>query len=98
MFRVNKKLKQRVPFAVIGSNCVLQINDRRIRARQYPWVSRRDLRFAYFQVNLTFLISFWTKIQIDRSLIETCYYIMAVLKHDNYQSLIGADTWLRRYE
>lgn len=35
--RVNKKLKQRVPFAVIGSNCVLQINDRRIRARQYPW-------------------------------------------------------------
>jgi len=35
--RVNKRLKQRVPFAVIGSNMVLQINDRRIRARQYPW-------------------------------------------------------------
>jgi len=35
--RLQKKLKQRVPFAVIGSNVVLQINDRRIRARQYPW-------------------------------------------------------------
>ena len=98
MFRVNKKLKQRVPFAVIGSNCVLQINDRRIRARQYPWVSRRDLRSAYFQVKFDLSDQFLKEIQIDRSLIETCYYIMAVLKHDNYQSLIGADTWLRRYE
>ena len=37
MFRINRKLKDRVPFAVIGSNCVLQINEKRIRARQYPW-------------------------------------------------------------
>ena len=35
--RLNKKIKDQVPFAVIGSNCVLQIGDRRIRARQYPW-------------------------------------------------------------
>jgi septin 7 len=35
--RINRKLKDRVPFAVIGSNCVLQINEKRIRARQYPW-------------------------------------------------------------
>merc|ERR1712106_636507 len=35
--RVNKKIKDQVPFAVIGSNCVLQIGDKRIRARQYPW-------------------------------------------------------------
>jgi len=34
---VNRKLKQRVPFAVIGSNVVLAAGDRRIRARQYPW-------------------------------------------------------------
>jgi len=33
----NKKLKERIPFAVIGSNAVLQINDKRVRARQYPW-------------------------------------------------------------
>ena len=37
VFRINRKLKDRVPFAVIGSNCVLQINEKRIRARQYPW-------------------------------------------------------------
>jgi len=35
--RLNKKIKDQVPFAVIGSNCVLQIGDKRIRARQYPW-------------------------------------------------------------
>merc|ERR1712131_523877 len=35
--RLNKKLKDQVPFAVIGSNCVLHIGDKRIRARQYPW-------------------------------------------------------------
>ena len=35
--KVNKKLKEQVPFAVIGSNCVIQNGDRRVRARQYPW-------------------------------------------------------------
>jgi len=35
--RLNRKLKEQVPFAVIGSNCVLQIGEKRIRARQYPW-------------------------------------------------------------
>merc|ERR1712176_1435250 len=35
--RLNKKLKDQVPFAVIGSNCVVEIGDKRIRARQYPW-------------------------------------------------------------
>merc|ERR1712235_25392 len=35
--RLNKKIKDQVPFAVIGPNCVLQIGDKRIRARQYPW-------------------------------------------------------------
>lgn len=52
--KMNKKLKERIPFAVIGSNAVLvsfveawwenqiilyfqQINEKRVRARQYPW-------------------------------------------------------------
>ena len=49
--KLNKKLKERIPFAVIGSNAVLvsqptkaiwlsffqQINEKRVRARQYPW-------------------------------------------------------------
>ena len=26
-----------MPFAVIGSNCVVDIGDKRVRARQYPW-------------------------------------------------------------
>nr|XP_039260501.1 septin-7-like isoform X2 [Styela clava] len=35
--RLNRKLKERVPFAVVGSNTVLEINGRRVRGRQYPW-------------------------------------------------------------
>ena len=35
--KVNRKLKEQVPFAVIGSNCVIQNGDRRVRARKYPW-------------------------------------------------------------
>merc|ERR1712176_503362 len=35
--KLNRKLKDQVPFAVIGSNCVVEIGDKRIRARQYPW-------------------------------------------------------------
>ncbi|KAF6017153.1 SEPT7 [Bugula neritina] len=32
-----KKLKDRVPFAVVGSNHVLDINGKKVRGRQYPW-------------------------------------------------------------
>nr|XP_009860126.1 septin-7 isoform X2 [Ciona intestinalis] len=35
--RLNRKLKSRVPFAVVGSNTVLEIGGRRVRGRQYPW-------------------------------------------------------------
>ncbi|CAG5095341.1 Oidioi.mRNA.OKI2018_I69.XSR.g14143.t1.cds [Oikopleura dioica] len=35
--RANKRIRERIPFAIIGSNHVLQLNDRRVRARQYPW-------------------------------------------------------------
>lgn len=30
-------LQERVPFAVVGSNTVLEVNGRRMRGRQYPW-------------------------------------------------------------
>ncbi|XP_076817425.1 septin-7-like isoform X1 [Clavelina lepadiformis] len=35
--RLNRKLKSRVPFAVVGSNTVLEVGGRRTRGRQYPW-------------------------------------------------------------
>nr|CAB3265978.1 septin-7 [Phallusia mammillata] len=35
--RLNKKLKSRVPFAVVGSNTVMEVGGRRVRGRQYPW-------------------------------------------------------------
>ncbi|XP_038069521.1 septin-7-like isoform X2 [Patiria miniata] len=30
-------LKERVPFAVVGSNMILEANGKRVRGRQYPW-------------------------------------------------------------
>jgi septin family protein len=27
----------KLPFAVVGSNCVLEVNEEKIRGRRYPW-------------------------------------------------------------
>ena len=29
--------RTRIPFAVVGSNTVLEVNGKRVRARVYPW-------------------------------------------------------------
>lgn len=33
----NKKMKERVPFAVVGSNMVIEIDGKKCRGRKYPW-------------------------------------------------------------
>lgn len=33
----DEELKKAVPFAVIGSNTILEVNGKRVRGRQYPW-------------------------------------------------------------
>ena len=30
-------LQERVPFAVVGSNMILEAGGKRVRGRQYPW-------------------------------------------------------------
>lgn len=32
-----KKIKDRLPLAVVGSNTVIEVNGKRVRGRQYPW-------------------------------------------------------------
>lgn len=33
----DRELKASVPFAVVGSNTILEVAGRKIRGRQYPW-------------------------------------------------------------
>lgn len=35
--KIQKKLRDRVPFAVVGSNTVIESGGKRVRGRQYPW-------------------------------------------------------------
>ncbi|KAL1517287.1 hypothetical protein ABEB36_001069 [Hypothenemus hampei] len=35
--KLNKSLKERVPFAVVGSNAVIECDGKKIRGRKYPW-------------------------------------------------------------
>lgn len=35
--KMNKTLKERVPFAVVGSNTVIEIDGKKVRGRKYPW-------------------------------------------------------------
>ncbi|XP_019849327.1 PREDICTED: septin-7-like isoform X2 [Amphimedon queenslandica] len=33
----NQKLREAIPFAVVGSNTILEVNQKKVRGRQYPW-------------------------------------------------------------
>merc|ERR1711953_1622833 len=33
----NKKMKERVPFAVVGSNMIMEVDGKKARGRRYPW-------------------------------------------------------------
>ena len=33
----DRELKAAVPFAVVGSNILLEVNGKQVRGRQYPW-------------------------------------------------------------
>lgn len=35
--KLNKTLKDRVPFAVVGSNVVIEVDGKKVRGRKYPW-------------------------------------------------------------
>lgn len=43
----DRELKASVPFAVIGSNVLLEINGKQVRGRQYPWGIVEGMRLSF---------------------------------------------------
>lgn len=45
-----KKLRDRVPMAVVGSNTIVEVDGKKIRGRKYPWGIAEGilLNFFYF--------------------------------------------------
>lgn len=35
--KLHKALRSRVPFAVVGSNTVIEVDGKKVRGRKYPW-------------------------------------------------------------
>lgn len=35
--KINKQMRERVPFAVVGSNTVVEVDGKKARGRKYPW-------------------------------------------------------------
>ena len=47
--KLNKIYKDKVPFAVVGSNFILERPNKRTRVRQYAWGTVDGLTFSIFQ-------------------------------------------------
>lgn len=35
--KMNRLLRSKVPFAVVGSNAVIEVDGKKLRGRKYPW-------------------------------------------------------------
>lgn len=55
----DRELKASIPFAVVGSNTILEVAGKKVRGRQYPWgvVNVEDAEHSDFIKLRTFLIS-----------------------------------------
>lgn len=60
-FPQESEINAKLPFAVVGSNCVLDINGEKIRGRRYPWgvvnVSKLYRKKNTFSITLFFFLS-----------------------------------------
>lgn len=52
--KLHKVLKDRVPFAVVGSNCIVEVDGKKVRGRKYPW-GIAEGRCCYLKVYTFFL-------------------------------------------
>ncbi len=54
----HKALKDRVPFAVVGSNTVIEVDGKKLRGRKYPWGIAEGLLIKLTRPSLFFPNSF----------------------------------------
>lgn len=74
----DRELKASIPFAVVGSNTILEVAGKKVRGRQYPWgvVNVEDAEHSDFIKLRTFLISTHMQdlkdtTQVSRSVMQT---------------------------
>lgn len=58
--KLNNLLKSKLPFAIVGSNTVIEVDNKSVRGRQYPWgvVNVDDLTHCDFMALRTMLIRY----------------------------------------
>lgn len=58
--KLHKVLRDRVPFAVVGANTVVEHDGRKVRGRKYPWgIAEGEIgffRFCFFILSITMLL------------------------------------------
>lgn len=47
--KILRQLKNRVPFAVVGANTVIEVDGKKVRGRRYPWgIAEGNQDFIFF--------------------------------------------------
>lgn len=52
--KLHKVLRERVPFAVVGANTVVEHDGRKVRGRKYPWGVAEGIQFKRIVLSIPF--------------------------------------------
>lgn len=56
--KLHKALRDRVPFAVVGSNTVIEVDGKKVRGRKYPWgIAEGRLVIIHLKYTCKFLLN-----------------------------------------
>lgn len=78
------KMKQRVPFAVVGSNTTVEVDGKKLRGRRYPWgvvEGNGCFLFVSYRVKEQMFIISWIIVfnKVRIYLRNSCYFCSRIL-------------------